>query len=41
MKAPLSGNVVKISRPYSSAIDALIFSGVQIVASGGTACWAW
>ncbi len=41
VKAPLSGKVVKISRPYSSGIDALVLSGVQIVASDGTQCWVW
>ena len=41
MKAPLSGKVTKISKPYSSGIDADVLSGVQIVASDGTTCWVW
>lgn len=41
VKAPLSGKVTKISRPYSSGIDAMVLSGVEIVASDGTKCWVW
>ena len=41
VKAPLSGVVTKISKPYSSGIDALVLSGVEIVASDGTKCWVW
>ena len=41
VKAPLSGVVTKISRPYSSGIDAKILSGVEIIASDGTTCWVW
>lgn len=39
VKAPMSGKVTKISRPYSSGIDALALSGVEIEASDGTKCW--
>jgi len=41
VKAPLSGKVTKISKPYSSGIDAMVLSGVEIVASDGTTCWVW
>jgi len=41
VKAPLSGKITKISKPYSSGIDAAILSGVEIVASDGTTCWVW
>ncbi len=41
VKAPLSGKVTKISKPYSSGIDANVLSGVEIVASDGTICWVW
>jgi len=41
IKAPLSGKVTKISKPYSSGIDAKVLSGVEIVASDGTTCWVW
>lgn len=41
VKAPLSGKVTKISRPYSSGIDAQALSGVEIEASDGTKCWVW
>ena len=41
VKAPISGKVVKISRPYASGVDAHILSGVHIVASDGTQCWVW
>jgi len=41
VKAPLSGKVTKISKPYSSGIDASVLSGVEIVASDGTKCWVW
>ena len=41
VKAPLSGKVTKISKPYSSGVDAMTLSGVEIVASDGTICWVW
>jgi len=41
VKAPLSGKVTNISKPYSSGIDAMVLSGVEIVASDGTTCWIW
>ena len=41
VKAPLSGRVVRISKPYSSGIDADLLSGVQIWAADGTKCWVW
>ncbi len=41
VKAPLSGKVTKISKPYSSGIDAMVLSGVEIEASDGTKCWVW
>lgn len=41
VKAPLSGKVTKISKPYASGIDALVLSGVEIEASDGTKCWLW
>lgn len=41
VKAPLSGVVSKISKPYSSGIDAAVLSGVEIIASDGTQCWVW
>ena len=41
VKAPISGKVTKISKPYSSGIDAMVLSGVEIVASDGTSCWVW
>ncbi|NOR81076.1 MAG: peptidoglycan DD-metalloendopeptidase family protein [Methyloprofundus sp.] len=41
VKAPLSGKVTKISKPYSSGVDAMVLSGVQIVASDGTTSWIW
>ncbi|MCF6283395.1 MAG: M23 family metallopeptidase [Candidatus Polarisedimenticolaceae bacterium] len=41
VKAPLSGVVEKISRPYSAGIDAKVLSGIKIVASDGTKCWVW
>lgn len=41
IKAPLSGKITKISKPYSSGIDAHVLSGVEIVASNGTTCWIW
>jgi peptidoglycan hydrolase-like protein with peptidoglycan-binding domain len=41
VKAPLSGVVTRISRPYSSGVDAAVLSGVEIVASDGTLCWVW
>jgi len=39
--APLSGRVRRISKPYSSGIDAMALSGLEIEASDGTKCWAW
>ena len=41
VKAPISGKVTKISKPYTSGIDAFVLSGVEIVASDGTTCWVW
>ncbi len=41
VKAPMSGKVTKISRPYASGIDATLLSGVEIEASDGTKCWVW
>ena len=41
VKAPLSGKVTKISKPYSSGVDAAVLSGVEITASDGTKCWVW
>jgi peptidoglycan hydrolase-like protein with peptidoglycan-binding domain len=41
VKAPLSGRVTKISKPYSSGIDAMLLSGVEIEACDGTKCWVW
>ena len=41
MKAPLSGVISKISKPYSSGIDAAVLSGVEIIASDDTKCWVW
>lgn len=41
VKAPLSGKVMKISRPYTSGVDAMVLSGVEIEASDGTKCWVW
>lgn len=41
VNAPLSGIVTKISKPYSSGVDASVLSGVEIVASDGTTCWVW
>lgn len=41
VKSPLSGRVIKISKPYSSGIDAAILSGVEIEASDGSRCWVW
>ncbi|NOX91862.1 MAG: M23 family metallopeptidase [Gammaproteobacteria bacterium] len=41
VKAPLSGKVTKISKPYSSGIDSMVLSGVEIVACDGTKCWVW
>lgn len=41
VKAPVSGKVTKISKPYSSGIDAAVLSGVEIEASDGTTCWVW
>lgn len=41
VKSPMSGKVTKISKPYASGIDALVLSGVEIVASDGTTCWVW
>ncbi len=41
VKTPISGKVTKISKPYSSGIDAMVLSGVEIVASDGTTCWVW
>lgn len=41
INAPLSGKVLRISKPYSSGIDAAVLSGVEIVASDGTTCWVW
>ena len=41
VKAPLSGKVERISRPYASGIDAKRLSGVEIIASNGTKCWVW
>ena len=41
IKAPISGKVTKISKPYSSGIDATVLSGVEIEGSDGTKCWVW
>ncbi len=41
VKAPMSGVVTKISRPYRTGIDALILSGVEILASDGSKAWVW
>lgn len=41
VKAPLSGVVSRISKPYSSGLDAKELSGVQIISSDGTKCWIW
>ncbi|MCP4489891.1 MAG: peptidoglycan DD-metalloendopeptidase family protein [Gammaproteobacteria bacterium] len=41
VKAPLSGRVTKISKPYSSGIDAMLLSGLEIEACDGTKCWVW
>ncbi len=41
VKAPLSGKVAKISKPYSSGIDSMVLSGLEIEASDGTKCWVW
>lgn len=41
IKSPISGKISKISKPYSSGIDAMVLSGVEIVASDGTTCWVW
>ncbi len=41
VKAPLSGRVTKISKPYSSGIEAMLLSGVEIEACDGTKCWVW
>lgn len=41
VKPPLSGVVSKISKPYSSGIDATVLSGVEIIASDGSKCWVW
>ena len=41
IKAPMSGKVTKISKPYSSGIDAATLSGLEIEASDGTKCWIW
>ena len=41
VKAQLSEVISKISRPYSSGVDAMALSGVEIVASDGTKCWVW
>ncbi len=41
VKAPLSGVVSKISKPYASGIDAMLLSGVEIISSDGTKCWVW
>lgn len=41
VKAPISGKVTKISKPYSSGTDASILSGLEIEASDGTKCWIW
>ena len=38
---PISGKVTKISKPYSSGIDATVLSGVEIEGSDGTKCWVW
>lgn len=41
IEAPLSGRVLRISRPYASGIDANVLEGVEIEASDGTKCWVW
>lgn len=41
VKAPMSGVVTKISRPYRSGIDAFTLSGVEILASDGSKSWVW
>jgi murein DD-endopeptidase MepM/ murein hydrolase activator NlpD len=41
VKAPMSGVVKRISKPYKSGIDAAVLSGVLIEASDGTQCWVW
>ena len=41
IKAPMSGLVKSISRPYASGVDALVLSGLYIIASDGTECWIW
>lgn len=41
VEAPISGKVVRISRPYASGVDANVLQGVEIEASDGTKCWVW
>jgi peptidoglycan hydrolase-like protein with peptidoglycan-binding domain len=41
IEAPLSGKVIRISRPYASGVDANVLEGVEIEASDGTKCWVW
>ena len=41
VKAPMSGKVNKISKPYRSGIDASILLGIEIEASNGNKCWVW
>ncbi len=39
--APMSGIVTRISKPYTSGVDADTLSGVEIVASNGYQCKVW
>ena len=41
VKAPISGKVLRISKPYSSGVDSNVLQGVEIEASDGTKCWVW
>ena len=41
IKAPMSGKVNKISKPYRSGVDAAILLGIEIEASNGNKCWVW
>ncbi|MCI0505104.1 MAG: M23 family metallopeptidase [Gammaproteobacteria bacterium] len=39
--APMSGKVVRITRPYPTGIDANVLSGLEIHASDGSSCQIW
>lgn len=41
VKSPMSGIISKISKPYTSGIDAFVLSGVEVIASNGNKCWVW